>query len=42
MPGRPATYPATYREQIIALARVGPSPKELAKQFGQSEQINRD
>ena len=37
MPRRPASYPAASREQIIALARAGRSPKELAKEFEPSE-----
>lgn len=41
MPRRPAAYPAAYREQIIALARTGRSPKELAKEFEPSEQTIR-
>ncbi len=42
MPRRPAAYPAAYREQIIALARAGRSPKELAKEFEPSEQTIRN
>ena len=42
MPPRPAAYPAAYREQIIAFARAGSSPKELAKEFEPSEQTIRN
>ena len=42
MPRRPAPYPAAYREQIIALARAGLSPKELAKEFEPSRQTIRN
>ncbi|MBX9857654.1 MAG: transposase [Gemmatimonadaceae bacterium] len=42
MPRRPAAYPVAYREQIIALARAGRSPKELAKEFEPSEQTIRN
>lgn len=42
MPRRPSAYPAAYREQIIALARTGRSPKELAKEFEPSEQTIRN
>lgn len=42
MPRRPAAYPAAYREQIIALARAGRNPKELAKEFEPSEQTIRN
>jgi transposase len=41
MPRRPAAYLATYRERIIALARAGRSPKELAKEFEPSERTIR-
>jgi transposase len=42
MPRRPAAYPPAYREQIIALARAGKSPKELAQEFEPSEQTIRN
>ena len=42
MPRRPAAYPSTYREQIIALARAGRTSKELAKEFAPSEQTIRN
>lgn len=42
MPRRPAVYPAACREQIIALARAGRSPKELPKEFEPSEQTIRN
>ena len=35
-------YPAEYREQIIELARVGRSAKELAREFDPSEQTIRN
>lgn len=42
MPLRPAANPAAYRERIIALARAGRSPKELAKEFEPSVQTIRN
>ena len=42
MPRRPAAYPAAYREQLIALARAGRTPKELAVEFEPSEQTIRN
>ncbi|WP_396204012.1 transposase [Gemmatimonas sp.] len=42
MPRRPAAYPPAYREQIIAMARAGRTPKELAKKFEPSEQTIRN
>jgi len=42
MPRRPAAYPAAYREQIIALARAGRSPQELAKEFEPTERTIRN
>jgi len=42
MPRRPAAHPAAYCEQTIALARAGRSPKELAREFEQSEQTIRN
>ncbi len=42
MPLRPAAYPATYREQMIALARGGRNAKELAQEFEPSEQTVRN
>ena len=42
MPRRPTACPAAYREQIIALVRVGGSPKELAKVPEPSEQTIRN
>lgn len=41
MPRRPPAYPPAYREQIIAWARAGRSPKELAREFEPSEQTIR-
>ena len=42
MPRRPIAYPPAYREQIIALARAGRTPKELAAAFEPSEQTIRN
>jgi transposase len=42
MPRRPAAYPAAYREQLIALARAGRTPKELAVELEPSEQTIRN
>ena len=42
MPRRPVAYPAAYREQIIALARAGRTPKQLAAEFEPSEQTIRN
>ena len=42
MPRRPIAYPPAYREQIIALARAGRTPQELAAEFEPSEQTIRN
>jgi transposase len=41
MPRSRAPYPAAFREQIVALAREGRSPHQLAKEFEPSEQTGR-
>ena len=42
MPLRPLAYPPAYRERIIALARAGPTAKELAAEFEPSQQAIRN
>ena len=42
MPRRPVAYPPACREQIIALARAGRTPKQLAAEFEPSEQTIRN
>jgi transposase len=42
MPRSRAPYPASFREQIVALAREGRSPHQLAKEFEPSEQTIRN
>jgi transposase len=37
MPTSPRPYPAEFRRRIVELARAGRSPKELAAEFGPSE-----
>jgi len=41
MPRTRAPYPAEFREQIVALARAGRTPAELAREFEPSEQTIR-
>lgn len=37
MPSTPPPYPKEFRQQIVALAQNGRSPKELAEEFEPSE-----
>ncbi len=37
MPKSPPAYPAEFRRRIVELARAGRTPKELASEFGPSE-----
>lgn len=42
MPRTRPPYPQEFREQIVALARTGRTPSELAKEFEPSEQTIRN
>ena len=42
MPRTRRPYPAAFREQIVALARNGRSPRELAEEFEPTEQTIRN